>query len=540
MTVFISKLDTRGSRFEQNRATQLKKIEEMRMLEARACALSEKRRPRFEERNQITPRDRLALLLDPGMPYLSLYNMAGYCVDDPDRATSYPNGSGLCGIGFVSGVRSVVCVDESGINAGAATEMGFQRLLGCMELSLSNKLPLIHLVESAGANLLKYRVEQWAHGGKVFYMLARLSAAGIPTLTVLHGPSTAGGAYMPGMSDYNVGVRNNGMAALGGAALVQAATGEIADERELGGSEMHASVSGLIEYLADDDRDGIRQIREVMSGIGWNAHCPSAPARDFAEPLYDCEEILGLVPEDYRTPYDARELIVRLVDGSDFTEFKARYGPNLVCVQARIFGYPVGIVANNGPMDPTEASKGAHFFQLIDQAGTPLIYLNNITGYMVGTNYERSGMIKHGAKMIQATSNIRVPKLTFYVGASYGAGNYGMAGLSYAPDFLLSWPGAMTGVMGGEQAAMTMETVALASAKRRGVEPDMDALRKQRAAIEAVFSHQEDAFYTSGRLLDQGIIDPRDTRSVIGFMLDTIWERTHRIVQPNTFGVGRM
>jgi len=359
-------------------------------------------------------------------------------------------------------------------------------------------------------------------------------------MTVLHGPSTAGGAYMPGMADYNVGVKNNGMAALGGAALVQAATGEIADERALGGSEMHASVSGLIEYLAEDDADGIRQIRDVVANIGWNEHCPPLPQRDFDEPLYDAEEILGLVPTDYKIPYDGRELIARLVDGSEFTEFKARFGPNLVCTQAKLFGHPVGLVANNGPMGPDEAAKGAHFFQIIDQADIPLIFLNNITGYMVGTEYEQKGMIKHGSKMIQAVSNIRVPKLSFYVGASYGAGNYGMAGYGFDPDFLFSWPAAMTGVMSGESAAGTMETVAINSAKRRGVEPDMEALAKQRAAIEAVFAAQEDAFYTSGRMLDHGIIDPRDTRKVLGFLLETLWEREHRTTNPNAFGVGRM
>jgi geranyl-CoA carboxylase beta subunit len=401
-------------------------------------------------------------------------------------------------------------------------------------------LPFIHLVESAGANLMQYKVELWAHGGGVFCSLGRLSAAGIPTMTVLHGPSTAGGAYMPGMSDYNVGVKHNGMAALGGAALVQAATGEIADERQLGGSEMHASVSGLIEYLAEDDADGIRQIRDVVANIGWNEHCPPLPQRDFDEPLYDAEEILGLVPVDYKIPYDSRELIARLVDGSEFTEFKSRFGPNLICVQTSIFGHPVGLVANNGPMGPDEAAKGAHFFQIIDQANTPLIFLNNITGYMVGTEYEQKGMIKHGSKMIQAVSNIRVPKLSFYVGASYGAGNYGMAGYGFDPDFLFTWPGAMTGVMSGESAAGTMETVALNAAKRRGVEPDMEALAKQRAVIEAVFAAQEDAFFTSGRLLDHGVVDPRDTRKILGFTLETIWEREHRSLNPNAFGVGRM
>ena len=540
MPVFESKLNVNSEAFAKNKVDQLEKLAHMRMLEARAEAVSEKRRPRFEERGQLTPRDRLAQLLDPGLPYLPLYNMASYCVDDPDRETSIPGGSVLAGIGYVNGVRCMVCVDDSGINAGAATEMGFRKNLEVMRIALANKLPFIHLVESAGANLMTYKVELWAHGGSVFYTLAKLSAAGIPTMTVLHGPSTAGGAYMPGMSDYNVGVKHNGMAALGGAALVQAATGEIADERELGGSEMHSSVTGLIEYLAEDDRDGIRQIREVVGGIGWNEHCPPAPQRAFEPPLYAAEEILGLVPIDYKVPYDGRELIARLVDGSEFTDFKSRFGPNLVCVQAKIFGHPVGLVANNGPMGPDEAAKGAHFFQIIDQANIPLVFLNNITGYMVGTEYERAGMIKHGAKMIQAASNIRVPKLSYYVGASYGAGNYGMSGLGYEPDFLFSWPGAMTGVMSGESASGTMEAVALAGAKRRGVEPDLEALAKQKAAIEKIFGGQEDAFFTSGRLLDNGIIDPRDTRQVIGFTLETIWERKHRDLQPNAFGIGRM
>ncbi len=540
MPVFETKLDVKSDAYAKNREDQLEKIEHLRMLEARAESASEKRRPRFEERGQLTPRDRLAQLLDPGMPFLPLYNMASYCVDDPNRETSIPGGSTLAGIGYVSGTRCMIVVDDSGINAGAATEMGFRKSLEAMKIALQNKLPFIHLVESAGANLMQYKVELWAHGGGVFCMLGRLSAAGVPTLTVLHGPSTAGGAYMPGMSDYNVGVKHNGMAALGGAALVQAATGEIADERQLGGTEMHASTTGLIEYLAEDDADGIRQMRDVVGNLGWNEHCDPVPSRNFEEPLYDAEEILGLVPVDYKIPYDSRELIARIVDGSDFTDFKSRYGPNLVCVQAKIFGHPVGIVANNGPMGPDEAAKGAHFYQIIDQANIPLIFLNNITGYMVGTEYEQAGMIKHGSKMIQAAANIRVPKLTFYVGASYGAGNYGMAGYGYDPDFLFAWPGAMTGVMSGESAAGTMETVALNSAKRRGVEPDMEALAKQRAAIKKVFSSQEDAFFTSGRLLDHGVVDPRDTRKILGFSLETIWERQHRTLNPNAFGIGRM
>lgn len=540
MPPFTSRLDVHSEAYQKNRADQLENIELLHSLQARAKAASEKRRPRFEERGQLTPRDRLARLLDVGMPFVEFFNLASYCVDDPDRGTSLPGASILAGIGFVSGVRCMVCVDDSGINAGAATERGFDKLTECIRIAVSNKLPFIHLVESAGANLMAYKIEGWARAGRVFYSLARASAAGVPTFTILHGPSTAGGAYMPGMSDYNVGVKNNGMAALGGAALVQAATGEVADERELGGTEMHASVSGLMEHLAEDDADGILKMRELVGRLGWNSHCPAPPEREFEPPLYDSEEILGLVPADYKVSYDARELIARLVDGSELVEFSSRFGPNLVCAHAGIFGHDVALVANNGPMGPDEAAKGAHFFQTVDQANIPLIFLNNITGYMVGTEYERAGMIKHGAKMIQAVSNIRVPKLTFYVGASYGAGNYGMAGFGYEPDFLFTWPSASTGVMGGEQAAATMEAVAFAGAKRRGEKPDKDALAKQSAAIIAHFDSQCDAFYSSGRMLDQGMIDPRDTRKICGFLLQTLWEKANRTVQPNAFGVARI
>lgn len=540
MTVFQSRLNTQSEAYAKNRNDQLRNIDLMQTLRARTAAASEKRRARFEERNQLTPRDRLAHLLDPGMPFVEFFNMAGFGVDDPDRETSLSGSNVIAGIGFVSGVRCMIYVDDSGISAGAACYFSFSKGVECMRIALDKKLPFIHLVESAGANLMEYKVETWARGGELFYMLGRLSAAGVPTLTVLHGPSTAGGAYMPGMSDYNIGVKNNGMAALGGAALVHAATGEVANERELGGTEMHASVSGLMEYLAEDDLDGLAQCRRVVSALGWNERAPKQDERQFEAPLYAAEEILGLVPVDYKVPYDARELIARLVDASAFLDFKARYGSSVVCVQAEIHGHPIGLIANNGPIDPDGAAKATHFFQLCDQAQKPIVFLNNITGYMVGTQYERAGMIKMGSKMIQAVSNIRVPKLTFYVGGSFGAGNYGMAGLGYHPDFLFTWPSAVTGVMGGEQAASTMEHVALVAAKRKGQEADMEALKKQRQAIENIFDSQADAFYTSGRMLDQGMIDPRDTRPLIGFLLDTIWEADRRVVNPNAFGVARI
>ena len=342
------------------------------------------------------------------------------------------------------------------------------------------------------------------------------------------------------MSDYVIGVKNNGMAALGGAALVRAATGEIADERNLGGTEMHASVTGLVEHLAENDAHGIQMLRDAISRLDWNANSTLAPSKNYKQPLYDCEEIAGLVPVDYRKPYDVHELIARLVDGSDFLDFKPRYGAATVCVQASIMGHACGLIGNNGPIDPDGATKAAHFMQLCDQSQLPLVFLSNTTGYMVGTEYEHAGMVKHGSKMIQAVSNVRVPKISLYIGASFGAGNYGMCGIAYEPDFLFSWPSAVTGVMGGEQAAKTMEQVARVGAERKGITVDEEKLNAQREAIVALYDQQSDAFYTSGRGLDQGIIDPRDSRKVLGFVLETIREGSARNLQPNAFGVARL
>ncbi|MEJ2088761.1 MAG: carboxyl transferase domain-containing protein, partial [Gammaproteobacteria bacterium] len=408
------------------------------------------------------------------------------------------------------------------------------------EMAIRLRLPFVHLVESAGANLMEYQVELWADAGKLFRNLARLSARGIPTIVVLHGPSTAGGAYMPGMSDYVIGVKNNGLAALGGAALVRAATGEVADERLLGGTEMHASVTGSVEYLADDDAQGVAVARDVIGRLDWNARLRRPHRRPFELPVYDIDELAGIVPVDYTVPYDVREVIARFVDGSDFREFKPLYGPATVCVQASVMGFACGIIGNNGPFDPNGATKATHFFQLCDQADIPIICLNNITGYMVGTEYEHAGMIKHGSKMIQAVTNLHVPRIALYIGASYGAGNYGMCGYAYEPDFLFSWPNASTGVMGGAQAAKTMSQVAEVAAERRGIDPDRAAIAAQEAEIMQIFSRQESAFYTSGRNLDHGVIDPRDTRKVLGFALETCLEARNRELRPSSFGVARM
>jgi len=544
MPEFHTKLDTGSEAFAQNRADMLARIEEWHGLSARAEALSEKRRSRFEERGQLTPRERVHRLLDPGMPFVELYGMANFLVEDPDPETSIPGASLICGIGFVEGVRCMIVADDSGIDAGAATRMTLDKMIGVMDLSLRMKLPFVHLVESAGANLLNFAVETWSRAGGWYYRLARLSAAGIPTITVLHGPSTAGGAYMPGMSDYVIAIKKRGRAALAGAALLHAATGEVADEEELGGAEMHATKSGLVEYLADDDAHGLVLARAVVAGLDWNRHCAAPPqvsqADGFNEPLNSPDEIAGLVPFDTKKPYDVREVIARLVDGSDIEDFKPRYGAATVCLHASIHGHRCGILGNNGPIDPDGATKGAHFIQLCDQARHPLIFLNNTTGYIVGTEYEQAGMIKHGSKMIQAVANVRVPRIALYIGSSYGAGNYGMSGQGFEPDFVLSWPTAKIGLMGGEQAAGTMSHVARVGAQRRGTEIDEEVLKAREQEILEHYERQSSIFYTSGRVLDQGLIDPRDTRKVLAFLLDTCWEARNRTLQPNVFGVARM
>ncbi|MEC9344689.1 MAG: carboxyl transferase domain-containing protein [Pseudomonadota bacterium] len=539
MAVFESRINPGSDDFARNRADMMALVGRLNEIKGRAARISERRRDRFEERGQLTPRERLARLLDPGMPFLELYGLANYLADTDDEPKSVPGASLITGIGFVAGVRCMIHVDDSGINAGAMTRSSGPKAMNCMDIAREKKLPYIHLVESAGANLMQYTVEGWAHGGGLFYRLGLLSAAGVPTFVVLHGPSTAGGAYMPGMSDYVIGIRGRGRAALGSAALVRAATGEIADEETLSGSEMHATTSGLVEYLAEDDTHGLLMMRELVGRLDWNKNCDAPAPKAVRPPKYSADELCGVVPVDYRRPYDVREVLARIVDGSDFSDFKPRYGSSTVCVQADIMGHACGIVGNNGPIDPSGATKVAQFLQLCDQAAIPVVFLHNITGYMVGTEYEHAGMIKHGSKMIQAVANIRVPKLAVHIGASFGAGNYGMCGLGFEPDFLFAWPNARTGVMGGQQAATTMTQVALQGAARKGAEVDMDTLKKQEARLVAHYDRQEDAFYTSGRLLDQGVIDPRDTRKVLGFALATCWEARHRKVQPNAFGVSR-
>ncbi|MAP03954.1 MAG: acetyl-CoA carboxylase carboxyltransferase subunit [Halieaceae bacterium] len=540
MAVLSSTVQPASDSFKENRSSMLELIDHWRSLEQRTIDASNKRLKTFRARGQLSPRERLERLLDPGMPFLQMHSMANYCVENPDRETSVPGASVIVGVGFVEGVRCMIMVDDSGISAGAATESSGFVSTSILEMCMRQKLPVIHLVESAGANLLKYKVELWSRFGNVFRDLARLSAAGIPTMVVLHGGSTAGGAYMPGMSDYVIGVKENGMAALGGAALVKAATGEEADDRELGGTEMHSSVSGVVEYLVEDDAHGILKAREVMKSIDWNKRVTTVVRRPYEPPRFPAEELAGAIPVDPKVPYDFREVLARLVDDSSVEEFKSRYGVSTVCGYASITGISFGFIGNNGPIDPNGATKAAQFIQLCDAADMPILFFNNTTGYMVGTEYEQAGMIKHGSKMIQAVSNARVPKISLYIGASFGAGNYGMCGWAYQPDFLFAWPNARTGVMAGQSAADTMSEVARVGAARKGQEVPEEMLEQQAAAIRAHFDAQEDAFYTSGRVLDHGIIDPRDTRKVLAFCLETVLEARLRETRPNAFGVARM
>ena len=535
MPAIQSRLDPASEAFERNRERTLALIARLRALEARAAAASARAKPLFDKRGQLLPRDRIARLLDPGAPWLELSSIAGFCRDNPDPEKSIPGGGMLTGIGYVAGARSMIVASDSGIDAGAIQAMGREKLLRAQDLALANKMPFVHLVESAGANLLKYKVEGFIHGGAIFRNLARLSAAGVPVVTVVHGSSTAGGAYMPGLSDYVIMVRGRAKAFLAGPPLLKAATGEIATDEELGGAVMHTHVSGLGEYLAEDDADGIRYAREVLARLGWKA--TSLPGGK--PPRYPAEELLGVMPEDFRKPVDMREVIARFVDDSDFLDFKPDYGPATVCGHASVQGMPVGIVTNNGPLDPAGANKATHFIQSCCQAGLPILYLQNTTGYIVGKASEEAGMIKHGSKMIQAVANANVPQITLMCGASFGAGNYGMCGRAYEPRFLFSWPNTQTAVMGAEQAALTMAIVMEAGAKRKGQEPDHVAIDKLQRQIIENFESQSSAFITSSLMLDDGVIDPRDTRNALGFALSICRDADARTLRPMQFGVAR-
>ena len=537
MASIESLIATGSETFQTNRAGMLELLERVRVCERRAVAASEASRPRFEKRGQLLPRERVALLLDPGSPFLALCTLAGLGLDNADLDKSVPGGGVICGIGFVSNLRCMISASDSGIDAGALQPMGIDKQLRIQELALENKLPFVQLVESAGANLLTYRVEDFVRGGNLFRNLARMSAAGLPVVTVTHGSSTAGGAYQTGLSDYIIMVRGRSRAFLAGPPLLMAATGEVATEEELGGAEMHTSISGLGDYLGEDDRDALRIAREILAKINWNL--PVEEPRNFKPPRFDAEELLGIMPMDHKRPVDMKEVIARIADDSDFLEFSANYGSATVCGHVTIEGWPLGIITNNGPIDCDGAAKATHFIQACCQSRTPILYLNNTTGYMVGRTHEEAGMIKHGSKMIQAVTNATVPQITLYCGASFGAGNYGMCGRGFHPRFCFSWPNAKTAVMGSEQAARTMAIVTEAAMQRKGGEIDQAKLDELQRNIIDRFDSQMSVFATSARLLDDGVIDPRDTRAVLSMMLVICREASAREPQAMQFSVAR-
>jgi len=539
MNQLQSNISVSSETFQANRRGMLALLDRVRALEDRTRCASSASKERFKKRNQLLPRERLALLLDHGAPFLELSTLAGYCLDIEDPEQSVPGGGVIVGIGYISGVRCMINVSDSGIHAGALQPKGLDKQLRAQELALNNKLPYIQLVESAGANLLNYRVEEFVLGGTLFRNLALISAAGLPVITVTHGSSTAGGAYQTGLSDYIIMVRERTRAFLAGPPLLRAATGEIADEESLGGALMHTTISGLGDYLADDDREAIGMVHDILGKLQWNRSLPAEEPRAWKPPRYHSEELLGIMPMDHKRPVDMKEVIARLVDDSEFLEFGALYGSATVCGNASLEGQPLGIITNNGPIDTAGASKATHFIQACCQADVPILYLNNTTGYMVGRAHEEAGIIKHGAKMIQAVASASVPQITIYCGASFGAGNFGMCGRGFYPRFCFAWPNSKTAVMGSEQAARTMAYVTEAAMQRKGDEVDQARLDELQRSIIENFEEQMDIFTTSALVLDDGVIDPRDTRAVLSNVLSICREARLRNPQKMQFSVAR-
>ena len=554
MTILESKVDAQSPLFATQRQAMLGIVGELRALESKARAEEQSKRARFEGRGQILPRERVRRLLDRGSPWLELSTLCGYQLHD-DTDGSLAGGNIIAGIGYVAGTRVMISATNYVIKGGTMTPLGVVKSQRVQEIALEQKLPLVSLVESGGANL-RYQAEMFVMGGKGFANQARLSAAGVPQVTVVHGSSTAGGAYIPGLSDYVIMVKKRAKVFLAGGPLVYAALGEVAEEEELGGAEMHARVAGTTELVAEDDADAIRLAREVVAGLDWNRagaglgtnrrRSPDlgVDGERVTPPRYSIDELCGVVPADHKKPYDCREIIARVVDDSDFLEFKPDYDAQTICGRARIGGRAVSILGNNGPITPAGATKATHFIQASCQAGIPLVYLMNTTGYMVGTASEQAGIVKHGSKMIQAVSSARdfVPQITVVVGGSFGAGNYGMCGRGMGPSFIFAWPSSRTSVMGGEQAAQVMEVVTREKWKRekRAVsEAEETSLAKTSAATIAQFDAESHAFAASARLFDDGLIDPRDTRAVLAFTLSICAEARGRVLVTNSFGVAR-
>ncbi|MCH8544717.1 MAG: acyl-CoA carboxylase subunit beta [Alcanivorax sp.] len=538
MPVIETQLDVHGEEFTQNCEAMQRAVDEFRAIENKVVEKAEAQREKFEKRGKLLPNDRVARVLDPGSPFLALQSLAGYMMHD-DRDGTEAGGGSIAGIGYVSGVRALIAASNSAIKGGTITPAGLRKSLRLQEISRENKLPIVSLSESGGANL-NYAADIFVEGARTFANQARLSAMGIPQITVVHGNATAGGAYQPGLSDYCIMVRKQAKMFLAGPPLLKAATGEVATDEELGGAEMHAGVAGTAEYVAESDADGIRMAREIMAKIGWQDQLPPLPTKTFNAPRYDAEELLGVVPNDARKPYDVREIIARIADDSDFLDFKNDWDAHTVCGWIMMEGYPVGVIGNNGPITHQGAAKAAQFIQLCEQSNRPLLFLHNTTGFLVGTEPEQGGIIKHGSKMIQAVANASVPKISIVIGGSYGAGNYAMCGRGLDPRFIFAWPNSRVAVMGGQQAGMVLRIVAEQKQRAMGMEPDEKVLEMLQQSTAQKLDSQSTALYATAHMWDDGIIDPRDTRKVVSFVLDVCREAARRPLNPITFGVARL
>ncbi len=541
MAILTSEIATHSEEFANNCAAMQVAIDEFRAVETKVLEKAEQAKEKFRKRGKLLPRERLNLLLDGGSNFLELCSLAGLKMHD-DKDGSGAGGGIIAGIGYVAGARCMIQVNNSAIKGGTISPAGLDKTLRIQEIARANKLPIITLAESGGANL-QYATDVFVPGAQAFANQARLSAAGIPQITVVHGNATAGGAYQPGLSDFIIAVRNKTKMFLAGPPLLKAATGEIATDEELGGAELHAYDAGTADYLAEDDADGVRIAREVMAGLPWNEQVvPSSLTRaekTYDEPLYSADELLGVVPCDSKKPYDVREVVARIADGSNFQDFKPDFDIQTVCGFIKIAGHAVGIIGNNGPITAKGANKAAQFIQLCDQNQVSLLFLHNTTGFMVGTDSEKSGIIKHGSKMLQAVANARVPKISIVIGGSYGAGNYAMCGRGLDPRFIFAWPNSKTAVMGGAQAGKVLRIVTEEKQLKMGQEPDEKMLDQIEQMTAAKLEAGSTALFGTARIWDDGLIDPRDTRKLMIMLLDMCDEEKHRTLQGNSFGVSR-
>jgi len=539
MAVFESQIDTHADSFQKSTELMGESLAEVRAIEQAVVERALGKAQRYIDRGYLPPRERLSRLLDPGTAFLEFSTLCGY-MQDQDTDGSFAGGSVISGIGYVSGVRCGVMVDDYLTKGGIMTTFGGAKRTRMHLLCLAEKLPLVTLAQSGGGNLTTAG-DVFGTSGAMFANQCKLSAAGVPQITVVHGSATAGGAYQPGLSDYIVMIRNQSTIYLAGPPLLKAATGEIATDEEIGGAEMHSQIAGTADYLAEDDADGIRIAREIVTKLGWNSGPgapPVNPKADFQEPLYPSEELIGIVPVDPKTPYDVREIITRIADGSDYLDFKPEFDSGTVCGHIEIHGQTCGVIGNNAPITANGAAKAGQFIQLCEQTGTPILFLHNTTGFIVGTESEQAGIIKHGSKLIQAVTNSTVPKISIVVGGSYGAGNYAMCGRGMGPRFMFAWPRSVVSVMGPPQAGQVMRQVWKAQMQRAG-EVDEDKLNAMEEEVVSTMESKSHALANTARVWDDGIIDPRDSREVLAFVLSVCAESDARQVNTNSFGIAR-